>query len=184
MSTPCANSNDFLNVKIGNNTDESLNFGIAVSENPCDAAEIVEEAPSTQEELDTPVEPDAPDEPAEPDVPEEQAAATTFYSCNGARATDLMDNSGAKQVNLAFDYEIVTIQDADVTSSVEWLESDLLTAVAEEFGLRSCGDSGRRRSLLRTNHGGRVQIRELGDAVVLGVSSDPSDEADSLYGEF
>mmetsp|Transcript_24176 Transcript_24176/g.50857 ORF Transcript_24176/g.50857 Transcript_24176/m.50857 type:complete len:402 (-) Transcript_24176:162-1367(-) len=159
---PCTNSNDLVSVELGSNPDETLNFGISVDESPCDTPE--DEHNGGQEESE--------EFPAFGDNKNSRTnVSPTFYSCIGKSGEDLMKNTDVRQVDLAFDYEIVTTENANISASVEWLESTLLTSLAEEFGLTSCG----RRNL-------RTDYQRSGD--ILGITSDPSDEFDSARGEY
>jgi len=115
----------------------------------------------------------------EEQIPEEEATAPiAFISCHSANAQDLTDANGIERIDLAYDYEIHTTDEADLFASVNAFEVDLLKALAEEYNLSNC-ESGR-RSLLRSN----VEQRKLVDTeFVVGAGSYLGDVVDSIHTE-
>lgn len=101
---------------------------------------------------------------------------TSFLSCNNAHALDLDLSAGdVERIDIVYDYEIVTDEDVELSSSVNAFEIDLLRAVAGEFDLSSC-EYGRRN--LRKG-------RQLSpDTSTVGIGSYPSDVLDTVHSEF
>lgn len=109
---------------------------------------------------------------------------TTFLSCNSAsNAEEMTGMDGIEPVDLAYDYEIHMMEydddgdDADdLSSAVNDFEVGLLKAVGDEFGLITCRESVRRRSLRLAAAGGS-------SSSIVGVGSDPVDVEDSIHTE-
>mmetsp|Transcript_31076 Transcript_31076/g.57595 ORF Transcript_31076/g.57595 Transcript_31076/m.57595 type:complete len:339 (+) Transcript_31076:222-1238(+) len=100
-------------------------------------------------------------------IDDDDEPPTTFLSCNSAsNAEEMTGMDGIEPVDLAYDYEIHMMEDADLSSAVNDFEVGLLKAVGDEFDLITCRESVRRRSLR-----------------LVGVGSDPVDEEDSTHTE-
>lgn len=91
---------------------------------------------------------------------------STFLSCNSANAEELVNGDGIEQIDIVYGYEFHTTEEADLSSSVNRFEHDLLNAVADDFGLSTC-------EFIRGN------LRN-GTSSVVGIDSYPGDMEDTI----
>lgn len=95
------------------------------------------------------------------------APVVTFLSCDDVTTASSLEEDGATSVDIQFNYELFTSEDADIASAVMELEGALLGGVADELGLLSCSRRNKVKGLVRGM---------MGEPDVLGISSLPADE--------
>lgn len=171
---PCA-SNDNLDALM-NDSNDSPGLGLSNPQRGKDSGcRLLSEQTKPDEEEQDPE--DEQTEPEEQEPKPDDATATepmTFLSCHSANAQELTGADGIERIDLAYDYEIRTTEDADLSVSVNVFELDLLKAVADEYNLSSC-EFGRRS--LRNG-------RKLTDiSSIVGAGSYLGDVVDSINTE-
>lgn len=101
------------------------------------------------------------------------APGVTFLSCHGYDVSSLNDiDTSTTSIDLAFNYELFTVEGTNVNEAIIEYESGLLGGVAEELGVMDCVGSKSKR-MRGTKNPSRGLMAE---PKVVGISSLPEDE--------